>query len=104
MSIDFNNIMEDMASNAKNILVEEGGKIGDEVLQILTENKESIAELAIARANGDIDNSEFESELAREKQVLEVQLLAMEIASKSAIQKAMNAAMSTLSDAVSAAL
>lgn len=104
MSLNINDIIKDMANSAKKSLQEEGSGVGDEVLNILEQNKDNIAELAAARSQGDIDEADFKIEMEREKQVLEVQLLAMEIASKSAIQKAMNAAMSTLTKAVSAAL
>ncbi len=104
MSLNINDIIKDMANSAKKSLQKEGNGVGDEVLNILEKNKDNLAELAAARSQGNIDEKDFKIEIEREKQVLEVQLLAMEIASKSAIQKAMNAAMSTLTNAVSAAI
>ncbi|SFD48814.1 hypothetical protein [Pseudoalteromonas denitrificans] len=104
MSIDIANLFKNMASTAGSDLQEDGDNISGNLLKVLDNNKESIAELVEARANGDINQEDFDSELAREKSILEVEMLGLEIASKAAIQKAVNAAIGTLTSAVSAAL
>ena len=104
MNIDIKNLFQDMASTASNNLQQDGDKISGNLLKVLENNKDSIAELVKARADGDINQEDFDSELAREKSILEVEMLGLEIASKAAIQKAVNAAINTLTSAVSAAL
>lgn len=104
MNIDIKNLFQDMASKASNNLQQDGDKISGNLLKVLENNKDSIAELVKARADGDINQEDFDSELAREKSILEVEMLGLEIASKAAIQKAVNAAINTLTSAVSAAL
>ena len=83
---------------------DETGTAGQSVIRVLQNNKDSLAELIEARASGDIDQDEFESELAREKLVMEAELITLEILARSAVQKAMNAAMDTLKSALVAAI
>ena len=104
MKLDINTVLKDMVNVAKTTLKGDGASLGKEAASVLEQNNASIAELINARALGEIDQEELESELAREKKVLEIQLISLNIASKAAIQKAMTAAMSSLTSAVSAAL
>jgi hypothetical protein len=64
----------------------------------------SLSELVTARAMGDIDDEEFESEIEREKQLLEVELLTLQIIAKASVQKAINAAMDVLKDSIRLAI
>ena len=100
MSLDISNLFKGMASSAGKVLQENGADLGDEVLSVINRNKASLAELVDARISGDISEEDFNSELEREKLVLEAELLTLEIATKSAIQKAMSAAMETLTKSV----
>lgn len=104
MSIDLSNLFSDMAQSASGALEEGGEAVSQQMQAVLENNKESIAELIQARQNGDLNNEEFEVEMEREKQVMEAELISLEIMAKSAIQKAMNAAMDTLKSTVAAAI
>lgn len=104
MGLDINNVFKVMAKTAGESLQGEAGNIGGEVLSLLDRNKESIAELVTARCNGDITEEEFDIELQREKSILEAEMISLEIIGKSAVQKAMNAAMDTLASAVKIAI
>ena len=104
MSLDIGNVFKEMASSAGETLQEEGAGLGNDFLDVLDNNKDTLSELIDARVNGDIDEEEFATEMEREKLVLEAEMLTLEIASKAAIQKAMNAAMDTLSGAIALAL
>ncbi|WDE10849.1 hypothetical protein [Thalassomonas haliotis] len=104
MSIDIANVFKDMANIAGKSLQDEGIELGDEIRSALENNKASIAELVEARTCGDINQEDFDLELAREKQVLQAELIGVEIAGKAAVQKAVDSAMHILSSAVSAAL
>ena len=104
MSVDISNLFNDMAQSAASVLGDEADTAGQSVMRVLQNNKDSLAELIEARASGDIDQDEFESELAREKLVMEAELITLEILARSAVQKAMNAAMDTLKSALVAAI
>ncbi|WDD98082.1 hypothetical protein [Thalassomonas actiniarum] len=104
MSIDISKVFKDMANIAGQSLQGEGVELGDEFRSALERNKASIAELVEARTFGDINQEDFDVEIAREKEVLQAELIGLEIAGKAAVQKAVNSAMNVLSSAVSAAL
>lgn len=104
MNLDIGNLFKEMATTAGDSLQEEAGNLSAEVLSVLDQNRDSIAELVEARTNGDINEEDFNVELQREKAILEVEMISLEIVSKSAVQKAMNAAMDTLMSAVKMAV
>ncbi|WP_281560261.1 hypothetical protein [Thalassomonas sp. RHCl1] len=104
MSINISKVFKDMANIAGQSLQGEGVELGDEFSSVLERNKASIAELVEARTCGDINQEDFDVEIAREKEVLQAELIGLEIAGKAAVQKAVNSAMNVLSSAVSAAL
>ena len=104
MSIDIGALFGNMAKSAGDALGEGGEAVGKEMQAILEGNKQAISELLEAKVKGEITDEIFEQELAREKSVLEAQLIGLEIQAKAAIQKAVNAAMDTLKQTVSAAL
>lgn len=104
MSLDIGNLFKEMATVAGESVATEAGNIGGEMLAVLENNKDTLAELVVARTAGEINEEDFNAELMREKVVLEAELIALEIISKSAIQKAMNVAMETLTSAVKMAL
>lgn len=104
MNLDIGNLFKEMAKSASDTLQGEAANISGEMLSILENNKASIAELIEARTAGDINEEDFQIELDREKAVLEAELLSLQIIGKSAVQKAMNAAMDTLTSAVKMAI
>lgn len=104
MSLDISSLFSDMAQSAARELKGEVSDASQEFLKVLQINRASISELVEARASGDLDQQEFESELAREKMVMEAELITLDIMAKSAVQKAMNAAMDTLKSALMAAI
>lgn len=104
MNLDIGNLFKEMAATAGETLQGEAGDLSAEVLSVLDKNRESLAELVEARTNGDINEEEFNIELQREKAILEAEMISLEIISKSAVQKAMNAAMDTLMSAVKMAV
>lgn len=104
MRLDIGNLFKEMATTAGATLQDESGNISADILSVLDKNKESIAELVVARSNGDINEEDFNIELQREKAILEAEMISLEIVSKSAVQKALNAAMDTLTNAVKMAI
>jgi len=104
MSIDIGKTFIDMTKTAGQGLEKEGAAIGDNFSKVLINNKESLAELMQARVDGEINEEDFTIELEREKLIVEAEMINLEIASKAAIQKAVNGAMDVLTQAVSAAV
>lgn len=101
MNINIPQMFKEIASSVGLDLQEDGEVISENLLNVLENNKESIAELVEARTKGEINQEDFDSELAREKSIVEVEMLGLEIAGKVAIQKAVNDAMAELKAAVS---
>lgn len=64
--------------------------------QALVNQESSVKILAQALENGDLDRDEFEYEMKREMQVVEIELLATKVMGKAAIQKALQAAVTAL--------
>jgi len=74
--------------------------IPDYLKQIFENEKEALKVLAEARLTGEISDKEFQNEIKREKKVLEAEILTISIMTKAVAQKAINAAMKVLMDAV----
>ncbi|MFT7412753.1 MAG: hypothetical protein ACI9J4_001115 [Paraglaciecola sp.] len=104
MSIDIANTFSDMAKTAGQSLEQDGASISSGFSEALKKNQASIAELVQARVDGEINDEDFATELAREKLIVEAEMISLEIASKAAVQKAVNAAIDVLTQAVSAAI
>lgn len=104
MNIDIIKIFSDMAKVAGQSLEADGAEIGLGMVNVLNNNKQSLAELAQGRIDGEINDEDFSAELAREKLIVEAEMITLEIAGKAAIQKAVNSAMDVLTKAVSAAM
>jgi len=103
MNLDIGNLLKEMAATAGETLQGESKNFGEYVLAALDSNKEIIAELVAAYSKGDINEEEFNLEVQREKAILEAEMISLQLVSKSAVQKAMNAAMNTLTNAVNMA-
>ena len=102
MSIDIDAIIKAMASSAVKA-IDASPEIKKSITQAIESRKESIAELAAARANGNLSPEEFEVEMEREKAVLECELVGLEIPLKSSIQRAIHAAIEALTNSLSQA-
>ncbi|QPB82459.1 hypothetical protein CWC22_005450 [Pseudoalteromonas rubra] len=62
----------------------------------LEAQRESIQALVQAHLNNEISGEDMESELLREQKILEAELISLEICAKAVVQKAVAAAMSSL--------
>ena len=104
MKFDINKVVSDMLCAIKGT-VEDGWEevkvVSDQFLQRKKERLELIAEL---RITGDISQEKFESRLKDEKLILEAELNALAVISKAMVQKAANAAVDILSNAVNTAI
>jgi hypothetical protein len=93
-----------MADAALMAVGDDVDKLAPHLEGLLDGHQMSLSELVTARAMGDIDDEEFESEIEREKQLLEVELLTLQIIAKASVQKAINAAMDVLKDSIRLAI
>ncbi|PSW07161.1 hypothetical protein [Photobacterium lipolyticum] len=104
MSLNIGSVINNMARSAGNSLQEDGTDMTQEVLRILKCSEQEISDLLNAATSGEISEDEFKVEVEREKLVLETELISLEIASKAAVQQAINAAMDTLRSAIETAI
>ena len=95
-----NDLYKDMLDTALNVVGDEAQQMSGPLQKALNAQKASIQALAEAKLNGEISESEFIAELEREKAILEVELITLEIIAKATVQKAINAAMSCLTSAL----
>jgi len=100
MSFDINTIINNMKKAAVDAIKDDVQNIPDYLKQIFENEKEALKVLAEARLTGEISDKEFQNEIKREKKVLEAEILTISIMTKAVAQKAINAAMKVLMDAV----
>lgn len=98
--MDIEAILKQMVAAANDAVEGDVGEITDYAKQIVEQQKHSLEELAKARISGEINDDVFEQEVEREKQVVKAQLLAVQIMTEAAAQKAVNAAIDTFKKAV----
>lgn len=104
MPFDINTVLINMKDAAIDAVKDDMEIIPAYLMQIFENEKDSLYYLAEARITGVISEEEFLSELDREKKVLEVQMLTISIMTKAVAQKAINAAINALKDAIRLAL
>jgi len=104
MSFDIGAVLKDMGAAAKKTLEKDLGDIGDFWKEILEDEKESLELIGQERVAGRWNEEKFNKELAREKKVIEAELLTIEIMTKAAAQRAVNAVIDVFVKAVKATL
>lgn len=104
MPFDINEVINNMKDAAIGAVKDDIENIPDYLLQVIENEKDSLNYLAEARLAGMITDEEFFDELEREKKVLEVEMLTISIMTKAIAQKAINAAMNALRDAIKLSL
>jgi hypothetical protein len=104
MSFDINSILNNMKNAAVDAVKDDVENIPDYLRQIFENEKAALAALAEARLTEQITDEELQNELKREKKVLEAEMLTIRIMTKAIAQKAINAAMNVLTDAIKLAL
>ncbi len=104
MSFDINAVMTDMGAAMQKTLEKDLPDIEDFGQEILEEEKESLELIGKERVAGRWSKEKFDKELEREKKVIQVEMLTIEIMTKAAAQRAVNAAIDVFVKAVKAAL
>lgn len=98
MSIDVSSILSEMSEAAIESLGSKGSSMINKFSSVFDQRHDSLKELLEAYSEGDISQEDFKFELEKEKNIIEAELITLEIEGKSAIQKAVNSAMSKLTD------
>lgn len=104
MSFDISTLLNDMKNAAANAIKDDIDEVPEYLGEIIESEKESLAELADARFTNQISDDELMNEIEREKKVIEVEMLTIQIMTKAMAQKAINAAMKVLAEAIKIAL
>ncbi len=104
MNFDINSVLNDMKNAASKAIQDNIENIPEYLKQIFENEKHSLKKLAEARLKNEITDEIFKNELEREKKVLEAEMLTIEIMSKALAQKAINAAMNVLINAIKIAI
>ncbi len=104
MSFNFNSVLANMKTAAVDAVKDDLEEIPVYLRQIFEKEKEALKRLAEARITGEISESVFNHEMGREKDVLEVEMLTISIMTKAIAQKAINAALNVLTEAVRMAI
>lgn len=100
MDIDFEALIDGLTGAIRGSLESDLPEIKEYAEQIVEEEKETLQLLANLRQRGEITDEEFKSELEDQKGVVKNQFLAIGAMSTAAAQKAANAAIKFLGDAV----
>jgi hypothetical protein len=104
MTFDINEVLAKMASAVKDTVADDWGAAQTVVNQFLQNKKDRLQLLAQLRISGDITQERFESRLEDEKLIAEAEFHAIAVITKATAQKAANAVIQVLEDAVSAVL
>jgi len=104
MSFDFNAVIGDMLAAMKESVDTDWDDVQGYAKQVIENERETLLELADQRLAGLLTDEELKSELEDEKATVAAQLKAVQVMSKAMAQRAANAAMDVLFNAVRAAL
>lgn len=104
MAFDIGKVLDGMLGAAAGVLSTEWPNVEACVKTALKEERDALEAIAKARLEGEIDDDEVKSQLADEKEALKASLLACKVKGNVAAEKAANAAIKVLSDAIEGAL
>jgi hypothetical protein len=104
MKFDINEVIAEMSVAVKDVIGENWNEVLAVTNQFLQNRKERLELLAELRISGDISKKRFESRLKDETLIAEAEFHAIAVISKAIAQKAANAAMEVLENAVKTAI
>lgn len=104
MSFDIDAVLGDMLSAMKDSVDSEWDEIEGYAKQILDNEKDALLELAEQRLRGEITEEELKSELDDEKDTVEAEMKAIQVMTKAMAQRAANATLDVLYNAIKAAI
>ncbi|MDX8377363.1 MAG: hypothetical protein R8L53_09610 [Mariprofundales bacterium] len=104
MSFNMDAVLGNMLSAVKDSVDTDWNDVQGYAKQILENEKEALATLAQQRINGEITEEELQSELDDEKDTVEAEMNAIQVMNKAMAQRAANAAMDVLLQAIKIAI
>ncbi len=104
MKFNFESVATDMLAAMKGVLSDNYPKVESVAKQFVQGKENRLKMVAEFYLKGEITMQKLESRLEDEKLILESELLALQVVSKALIQKAINAALEVLVNAIKAAL
>lgn len=104
MNFEINEVINNMKNAAVDSVKDDVEIIPGYLDRVFENEKEALKELTEARLTGEISEAEFRHELERLKLVFETEMLTVKIITKTAAQKAVNAAIAVLEKAVNTAI
>ncbi len=104
MAFDIDQTFDDMLDAIAGVVTGEWPKVKSCVEKALQDEKDALEAIAQARLAGEIDDAEMKSQLDDEKEALKAALLVCQIKTKIMAQKAANAAIEVLNNAIKVAL
>lgn len=104
MKFDINEVIAEMTAAVKDAVGDNWNEVLGVTNQFLNNRKQRLELLAELRITGDISKKRFESRLNDEKLVAEAEFQAIAVISKAIAQKAANAAIEVLENAVKTAI
>jgi hypothetical protein len=104
MKFDINEVIAEMVAAVKDVVGENWNEVLTVANQFLQNRKERLELLAELRISGDITKKRFESRLKDETLIAEAEFHAIAVISKAIAQKAANAVMEVLENAVKTAI
>lgn len=104
MSFDIDAVLGDMLSAVKDSVGSDWNDIEGYAKQVLENEKDMLAELAEQRLRGEITEDELKSELDDERDTVQAEMQAIQVMTTAMAQRAANAAMDILFNAIKAAL
>ena len=104
MEFDIDKTFGDMLDAMSGVVTEDWPKIKSCVNKALQDEKDALEAIAKARLDGEIDDEDLNSQLADEREALKAALLVCKVKTKVMAQKAANAAIKVLTDAIKVAL
>lgn len=100
MSFEFDAILDDMLGAMRDELGSGWQDLQGYALEVFNNNKASLSKLVKQYKNGDLTEDEFKSELEDEKDTLASEFAVLAVISKASAQRAINAALNVLKQAV----
>lgn len=104
MVFDAGKVFEDMLTAAGSELSSDWSEVNSCVMQAFEGERQALEAIALARIAGEIDDDDMRSHLEDEEKVLKAALLSCKVRAKASAQRAVNAAMKVLNDAIRLAL
>jgi uncharacterized protein YktB (UPF0637 family) len=104
MAFDIAEVLNEMLGAASNVFSGDWTKVQTCFTAVFEAERDALAEIARARLENEIDDDDLKSQLEDEKEVLKAELLVCQVKGKIMAQKAANAAIKVLSDAIKTAV